>query len=203
MIKEHIKNILNQEPSRNDGITLKQLELREKELNIILPNALKEYYNTVGNISLFMDGFNHFATPNEWQIVDNKLLFLEENQAVVYWAVELKEPFKLYETTNLSKPIWDKVSYSLEGFLEMMLYFQTIMSGQFKFSAMWEWNADELLTAIQKSWDCRLHYEELAVYQKDNTLALCLFNEENQIFLTSRDEDFFKRLMDKYQFCKL
>lgn len=127
------EEILGRNLKPSEGIEISQIQAQEKILNTRIPAELSSFYTTLGNSELFTDGFQHFAKIEELLIKDNKLIFLEENQSVVYWAVDLDDHKTIYQTTDQDfeeQVIWSKEEFELEKFLEMMLYFQCVMADE-------------------------------------------------------------------------
>ncbi|WP_299435638.1 hypothetical protein [uncultured Aquimarina sp.] len=116
-----------------EGIKKSGILEQEKLLNIKIPSALQELYLTLGNNALFIDGFHHFSKITTLFVKDNKLVFLQENQSVVYWAVDLTDSKTVYQTTdqNFDQHVeWYSEELRLDQFIEMILYIQCVMSDE-------------------------------------------------------------------------
>ncbi|GAA3522521.1 hypothetical protein GCM10022393_41380 [Aquimarina addita] len=127
------EEILGRNLKPEEGITISLIKEKEKQLEIKIPQVLIEFYATIGNNLLFIDGFQHFAKIDDLFVTDGKLVFLQENQSVVYWAVDLEDSQTIFQTTDQNfnaKAEWFKEKFSLRDFLEHLLYFQCIMADE-------------------------------------------------------------------------
>ncbi len=106
--------------------------MAEKKLDVKFPEALKDFYLNVGKLSLFTDALEFFAKPKQIYIKGGKLVFLEENQAVLSWGIDLndstKETVPVYHSPNIGDPesevIWYTEALPLPEFLELIMYYQ-------------------------------------------------------------------------------
>ena len=55
-----------------------------------LPKELKNYYLQIGGMA-FNSVHNKLVNPQNFKVIDNKLIFLHENQQVCIWAVPLNK----------------------------------------------------------------------------------------------------------------
>ena len=60
----------------------------EDRLGLKLPSVLRAYYRLAGRFDQFNRAHNRLLRPEEWSVDGGKLVFLEENQCVVFWGVE-------------------------------------------------------------------------------------------------------------------
>lgn len=131
-IKEIAEKILGRELEASEGVDIQSIEVAEKKLDVKFPQVLKDFYLSVGRISLFTDAFEFFAKPKQIYIKSNKLVFLEENQAVLSWGVDLgdlgKDIVPVYHSSNIgdveSEVIWYVEAQPLPEFLELIMFYQ-------------------------------------------------------------------------------
>lgn len=131
-IKDIAEKILGRKLDASEGISNDAIASAESKLGVTLPADLREFYQTVGKINLFTDAFEFFAKPKQIYIKANKLIFLEENQAVLSWGLDLnslkKKDITVYQSPNAGDPdnevVWYAESLSLTKFLEMIMYYQ-------------------------------------------------------------------------------
>lgn len=132
-IKETAEKILGRKLETSEGLNPDTIISAEKKLNIEFPQALKDFYLNVGKIKLFTDAFEFFAQPKQIYIKNNKLIFLEENQAMLSWGIDLeelkrKDNIKVYQSPNVgeseNKVVWYAETLMLPDFLEMIMYYQ-------------------------------------------------------------------------------
>lgn len=131
-IKQTAEKILGRKLETSEGVDIQSIEVAEKKLNVKFPEALKDFYLNVGRISLFTDAFEFFAKPKQIYIKSNKLVFLEENQAVLSWGINLddlgKDIVPVYHSPNIgdadNEVIWYTEALPLPEFLELIMFYQ-------------------------------------------------------------------------------
>lgn len=224
------EEILGRTVSTDEGIEISKIERQEKKMNIFIPIALKDFYSTLGNIPLFIDGFQHFAKIEELFIKDDKLVFLEENQSVVYWAVDLKNDFIIVQTTNqdFTKDVeWFEMDFELDKFLLMTLFFQCVMAdasyhikakGGFEYVASLdskEYNQNKIsksfIDTLSVHWEEVINQDNVIIYwnKKLNEESIIMYfsNSENKelemITACTKSESFLDKLIDDYGFYQL
>ena len=95
--------ILERELTPQDGMDINRIEAAEQKLALRLPQALREYYRVAGNLDELNANYNQLYSPEQLKIEDGYLIFMEENQVVVFWAVP---------TSHLSEEdpiVWQRV----------------------------------------------------------------------------------------------
>ncbi|MDJ1480162.1 hypothetical protein QNI16_06680 [Cytophagaceae bacterium YF14B1] len=113
-----------------DDLTLSQTE---KRLTYSLPLVLKQYYSQLGLYSELNTVFNQLVSPEQLNLRDSDyLIFYEENQGVVLWAIasselSLDDPpvYGSYDNGNT----WVLDASSLSNFFVSMAYLQAVMGG--------------------------------------------------------------------------
>lgn len=131
-IKQTAEKILGRALEASEGVDIQSIEVAEKKLDVKFPEALKDFYLNVGKIALFTDAFEFFAKPKQIYIKGNKLVFLEENQAVLSWGIDLqdltKDTVPVYHSPNIgdveSEVIWYTEALPLPEFLELIMFYQ-------------------------------------------------------------------------------
>ena len=68
------------------GYPLRAIEAAEARLGFAIPEALRDYYLSVGRHELNRV-HNRLWSPDDLEVSHGRLVFLEENQCVVYWGV--------------------------------------------------------------------------------------------------------------------
>ena len=63
-----------------------------ERLNVRVPKALRDFYLVAGREKRFNHCHNRILGPKNWRVSKNKLIFMEENQWVVWWAVSTGNP---------------------------------------------------------------------------------------------------------------
>lgn len=223
-IKTTVQTILGRNLLPQEGIDIDDIYKVEKTLNCKIPNTLVDYYTQIGKIELFTNGFNQFVAPEELLILDNKLVFLEENQGVLYWAIDLDEN-TVYQTSDLNvNTTWYKEDFKLPSFLEMMLYFQCLFADQsyhqkvqggFDYFASLaidlkyksNYKAQDFIKKVTSEWNNVSSINHISIHQKNNHLLCYFLNQENKIhemiLVCTKSETFLDKLIDEYQFGEL
>jgi hypothetical protein len=106
------------------GESLVEERLSVRELN--LPEALFAYYVVAGQ-HYINEEHNRFLPIEEVKWIDDKLVFMEENQCVVLWSIDRSDLNKpdpiVWQGTDGDVVDWYEEKYTLSQFL----------------MAMWEW----------------------------------------------------------------
>ena len=85
-----LEQILQRKLSRSDGISFQEIGNCEKRLATQLPIALREYYAIAGKLDINVE-HNRLYTPRQLKNWRGKLVFMEENQNVVFWGVDIDD----------------------------------------------------------------------------------------------------------------
>ena len=83
-----LRQIFGRPLSARDGIPESRLALAERRLRIGLPPAVREFYRLAGAARECRE-HNHLYSPEDLNQEDGRLVFMNENQGVVDWAVSL------------------------------------------------------------------------------------------------------------------
>ncbi len=220
------EKILGRNLLQEEGVKISLITEQEKKLEVIIPSVLRKFYSNLGNNILFTDGFQHFANIKELFINDNKLVFLQENQSVVYWAVDLTDLKTVYQTTcqDFDKSVeWFKEEFDLDLFIEMMLYYQCVMSDEtthnkaksgFQFFTSLdidEYNNNKkskhFIDTLDKEYKRVVNGNGVSVFWNPETIIMCLLDKESQvsemILSCTKSESVLDELIDEYGFGEL
>jgi hypothetical protein len=111
------ENILGRHLTEKDGLNVSEIEAVEKSLGIKLPAVLRDFHLLVGNLEMFISSFEQFVEP---YINGEMLVFLEENQGVCYWGVNIQNPENelVFMCTDLETeiPEWHSEKVTLTEF---------------------------------------------------------------------------------------
>jgi hypothetical protein len=80
--------ILGHELTPRDGRAESRIAAAEARLGIRIPKSLRDYYLVAGRERRFNRIHNRLRDPDGWWVERGRLVFMEENQAVVFWGVE-------------------------------------------------------------------------------------------------------------------
>lgn len=72
---------------RGAGVPAKEIAGAEKRLERKLPAALTAYYRQTGRVKALHASFNRLVAPGRLEFAGDHLVFYEENQEVVVWAI--------------------------------------------------------------------------------------------------------------------
>ena len=109
------------------------LAAAEKRLGIKLPTALHDYYLVAGNERRFNTCHNRLLPPKQWHVAGRRLIFMAENQAVVYWGVSVKNTRSIdpavWQGINDDAIHWNREHPKCSAFLAVMLHYQAVNDG--------------------------------------------------------------------------
>lgn len=224
-LRELAEKILDRKIESNEGIRLSNIENFEKKSGIDIPSKLKEFYSILGNTKLFTDGFQRFADLPELFVKDNKLVFLQENQSVLYWGIDLRDKKSIYQTTDQdfkNEVQWYKEDFELSDFLEMMLFFQSVISDEsyhIKSNSGFQYFAsldeekykdnierENFTNHLETDFEVITNGNGISIYWKKNAIIMLLLNKEykvDMILSSIKNESYLALLIEKYGFGEL
>lgn len=98
-----------------------------------MPEALQDFYAIVGRFDAVMESHNRFYPPDNFTRIDDKLIFCEENQVVVYWGYNREHGWRtdpaVYQGINGDEIDWRLEASQLSDFLVGMTYWQALWGG--------------------------------------------------------------------------
>jgi hypothetical protein len=104
---------------------------------LVLPKALRDYYLVAGNEETLNHSFNRLLAPENVFVESGRIVFMEENQGVVYWGIKPdgSENPTVEQGINIEgKPIeWHSEDTDCAEFLEVMLCWQASFGGGLKY----------------------------------------------------------------------
>jgi hypothetical protein len=114
----------------------KVLTAAEKRLGLRIPAALRDYYLVAGRDRRFSACHNRLLPPAKWSVEKHRLIFMEENQCVVWWGVSTRNPSSddppVSQGINAEPITWHPEHRRCSVFLAVMLHYQAV-SGGFRF----------------------------------------------------------------------
>jgi hypothetical protein len=102
-----MKPLIGRELTRKDGVSVADIQKCEERLKLKLPAALRDYYRVAGELPINRE-HNVLYPPRQLRVENGKLVFMEENQRVVFWGLdmkELKKPDPLVFQANNETPL--------------------------------------------------------------------------------------------------
>ncbi|MCC7420586.1 MAG: hypothetical protein IT428_09905 [Planctomycetaceae bacterium] len=158
--------------SRRAAIGESTIETIEKSLNIVVPPALRDFYAVAGGERRFSRSHNRVLAPRDWFVSKGRLVFMEENQAVVLWGVSLRtsdDDAPVSQAVNDDELTWSRVSRRCSTFLSVVLHLQAVYGG-FKHCAMAR-PPRGLKRRLMRNWTCHGTVNRLTAYSRPNQAA--------------------------------
>lgn len=171
--------------------TAEELAAAEKRLRITVPASLKAYYRTAGREVALNGAHNRLLLPDEWDVSDQKLVFLEENQGVVVWSVDVSlhadDPPVFQGSPDLSE--WYPEHPLLSQFLQAMLHWQAVMGSALPCSGSAELDGS-VRARLDQACTFSGEISELRAYSRDR-VALCLvpWDQRHRLFVAGPSEE--------------
>lgn len=118
-----LKTILGRGLTTQDGMEAASLAASEKRLKLKLPGALKIYYEMAGRLAINRE-HNRLYQPRELTKLNGKLVFMEENQTVVFWGMDIKtlnllDP-EVFQASNETPVHWYSEGLAFSDFIIKM-----------------------------------------------------------------------------------
>ncbi len=145
-------------------------------LNLRLPRSLREYFLVAGREARFNQLHNRLRTPAKWSINADQLVFMEENQWVVFWGVpatsDLVEDCPVFQGVN-KKPIdWRMEHDSCFTFLKLMIHWHGTFGGAMPHTAICDVDHDAALQMLERDWQFVGEGNQMRAYHREGC-AIC------------------------------
>jgi cell wall assembly regulator SMI1 len=116
------------DPRRADGCSEAAIAKAERRLGARLPEALRTYYLVAGRLDELNSAHNLLYGLGQLEIQDRRVIFMEENQAVVHWGFAVKsladaDPI-VYQRANVSGAKWYSERARFSVFISKMFAWQ-------------------------------------------------------------------------------
>jgi hypothetical protein len=174
----------------------------ERHFGVALPEALRGYYLTLGNLRELNDAHNRLLAPKDWFIDGGKLVFMVENQAVVYWGVEAaKSPdddAAVFQGVNLLPEAieWHPECDRCSEFLLVMLHWQAVMGG-LEWLGMTDEAGPTVADHLTANWQRVGGYGEMDAYCREGRAACLLTDGGGQLYVGGRTEAVFESIAEE------
>lgn len=199
-LRSIIKKLTDSPTGKVLGVKQSELDMAELKMGHSLPEVLKELYLLAGKNYMLMESFHRFALPSQLECIDNKIIFLEENQEVCYWrfAVGEENP-SVYQLTENNDDYKEKLK--LNDFIKLILYYQCAQKG-YEFCGTAEITNEDLEIFIHTEWEEVIHYNGLQIYWKTDCLLWYFYEEEyvvsDYIYFSARTQEAYEQNSLKY-----
>jgi hypothetical protein len=203
---ERIEGWIGRSLRPEDGISAGRLAEAAKRTGAVVPPELVATYRRAGAITALMSGFEQFRSPEDWELADGRLVFLEENQGVCSWSVDTEgHVWQLTHSDAVSEQI------DIGEFLQVVLPYQLAQGGWPYVSqgivSTSELHSELEAIATQLGWPLLVKHNGLLMYGADRHLLWALEpaqdEEDASIFLSSAVEDEFLRLTEELDLAEL
>ena len=77
--------------SQSDGLSAAELGGALEESRVQIPQVLEEFYRSLGNCEDFMEAYHYFFDPEELEVEDGYLLFLEDEEEKFVWGFKVNQ----------------------------------------------------------------------------------------------------------------
>src|SRR5262249_5362349 len=84
--RDSVEYLLGSLPS-DCGTSERDITTAEEQLGVRIPTALRDYYLSVGNERDLNVAHDRLLAPKDWFLDAGRLVFMVENQAVLFWGV--------------------------------------------------------------------------------------------------------------------
>jgi hypothetical protein len=122
-----------------DGCTRQSVSAAERRLQVVLPPSLREWYEFAGQRSAVWSCQDHFLTPDEVRVKNDRLIICVENQAVVKWAIPFdvisEEDPPVFVSDRYDDRRWIKEAPSTSSFALAKMLLDAKFSDATRFSA--------------------------------------------------------------------
>jgi hypothetical protein len=171
--------------TRRDSVPETAIRAAERRLGIRVPRVLRDYYAIAGRERRFAVSHNRVLLPREWIVDKNRLVFMDENQAVVRWGASLRNPRAadppVSQGVNGDSISWYPEHRRCSVFLAVMLCYNAV-NGGFRFCGKTE-IADHAGYRFEKrGWTFYGEVNSLRAYGRRGQ-ALCLLPPSDLPFM--------------------
>lgn len=188
----------------DDGVAEDILSEAERRLGVRLPQALRAFYLTAGRFDRFNRAQDRLMPPEDWSTDGGKLIFLEENQAVVFWAVEASatpddDPpvFRAANTPDVPFE-WEVEHDRCSEFLTVHLHWQAVCGG-FEHTGMAE-ISHEAAEGLLIGWPRIGRVGELTAYGREGRAACVVGGDDpSQVYVGGRTQEEFEAIEAEFE----
>lgn len=175
-----------------------------KKLRLAIPKSLYDYYIALGNFEKLNKAHNQLLSPSEWFIDADHLVFMEENQCVVFWGVPI-EKNKSDDTSvhigvnSEENPIeWHLEHNSCFDFLLVMMHWQAVCGG-FDWVGFAETEKTDI-KYFQSNWKNIGQVSGLKTFSRTERAA-CLLEEGDavQAYVGANTENAFDEMVSEFR----
>jgi hypothetical protein len=165
----------------DDKVPERELHAAEKRLGIQLPKSLADYYRSAGGADDYNLVFERLVPPGELEIEGEKLVFMEEHQAVVLWGTDAgadgSDDPPVNQATHAEPLIWERVSDRCSEFLLIMVCWAGAFAGAMPYANTAVVDED-LVQILDRDWSFVGEVNGLRAYTRPG-MAICFLKWED------------------------
>jgi hypothetical protein len=172
-----------------DACTMEEVDDAERALATAVPDALGSYFRLAGREARFNRAHNQLLQPAEWFIDAGHLVFLAENQSVVFWGIpvgDARSDPPVSQGVNRDPIEWFPEHHSCSEFLGVMAHWQAVMGG---FGRTWSAIVDANFQERLDGWGRVGAVNGMHAFNRSG-VALCWlrWDDDWRIFAASADD---------------
>ena len=172
-----------------DGLPAKNIDGAEQRIGFALPPVLRAFYELAGNHSSIIDAHSHILPPDKLYVSSDALIFCEENQRAVVWAIGLDKA-RVDDPPVVQKDIgeenWNYYCDTLSSFLLFTLCWQAVSALPSSASSKIKGNVMDRLNGRLIQVPCDTDSDERAFY--GGGLVVCAFVPQNLLYAAAKDD---------------
>ncbi len=166
------------------GYPVARLTAAEVRLGVRLPRALRDYYTSIGRHRM-NQVYNRLLTPEDLHTTEGRLVFMEENQQVVYWAVRASNRAGpdpgVVQAMDPEEGPWQAEGTTCSTFLLAMLCWQAVCGG-LRYGGYAERVVPRLARRIAATWPKVGRDLELSAYARAGQV-ICVLKEARTVLI--------------------
>jgi hypothetical protein len=205
---QKIRHLYNIPENENHGFPESDIVALEKQLNIVLPAKLREYYLTLGKHEAINNSYNRLLQPAQIELSDEYLIFYEENQGVVNWGIKKEDllqpdpPVYGGYTDDKGHLNWYLELPATETSLLMLAVYNGVLGGLKYNGNFLEGVKPEVVSFIKENWqehpDISSNVQRIFTRDYEEMISLSIDSEKNcsGIFIGTNDEKRFNNMID-------
>ena len=159
---------------RRTSLSPDVLAATEERLGVKVPTVLRDYYLVAGRERRFRACHNRLLPPTEWAIDKKRLIFMEENQSVVWWGVSIRNPDTddppVSQGINDEPITWSPEHRKCSVFLAVMLHYQAVAGG-FRFCGWGNAPEPSGYCFEEQGWTCYGEINSQRAYSRPNQVV--------------------------------
>lgn len=167
------------------ALSPKVLGAAKVRLGVEIPAALRDFYLVAGRERRFSASLHRVLPPSEWFLDKQRLIFMEENQTVLWWGVSTRNPDSddppVSQRINDGPIAWVPEHRRCSVFLAVTLHYNAV-SGGFRFCGSGDAPEQSAYRFKDHGWTCYGEVNSLLAYSRPNQ-AVCLIPPGNLPFM--------------------